>query len=505
MMQKTDSTPENRFTRIALFVVLCLVWWATRLPGLDSLPLHNDEGLHLTRAVEVWNGHPFWAISDGKIINHWPIALLLPQYAPVIAGRMATILVSLLGLAAGYALLSRLFGLGAAFLGVVLWITSPYLFFFERLALSDAEAGALVVVMLWLCLRFYDSGHWRDAAITGLALGVAVLFKFTAAPFVLMVFVMMLAAQQHSFRRRLQGLILAGMVAAVCFLPPLAYLALRSKDFFSIALGWIGVGGTTGGGQPAWVANITHLWQQLSGFGTLSWAVALIAGLLLLVILYERKSEWNTLILLLAGLLPLGVIILLGREVLPRHYVVALPLLLVLAGAGWGILLKWMAEFRQRWVIGILVSAILVVGFMPFMLTAYRDPSSLPLPQAIRTQYITDHSAGYGLREAVQAFPQTLTQPNIPVIASMFPDSCRRANFYVNDGREMVCAAAPGLVEDQEALDTNGAVYVLVDNAPLIGLDVTTLDAQVEKIAAYPRPGETTETASVVLWLVSAR
>ena len=47
-----------------LGLVLLLVLWGTRLLALEALPLHNDEGLHLTRAVEVWNGHPFWQISD---------------------------------------------------------------------------------------------------------------------------------------------------------------------------------------------------------------------------------------------------------------------------------------------------------------------------------------------------------------------------------------------------------------------------------------------------------
>ena len=47
--------------RWLLPVALLLIYLLTRLPGLAELPLHNDEGLHLTRAVEVWNGHPFWA------------------------------------------------------------------------------------------------------------------------------------------------------------------------------------------------------------------------------------------------------------------------------------------------------------------------------------------------------------------------------------------------------------------------------------------------------------
>ncbi|MFN8561878.1 MAG: hypothetical protein U0703_09720, partial [Anaerolineae bacterium] len=131
------------------FALLVLILWLSRLPGLETLPLHNDEGLHLTRAVEVWNLHPFWEIRDGKVINHWAIALFYPQNAPVFAGRIATIFVSVVGFAAGYALVRRAFGANAALLAGALWIACPYLFFFERLALSDAEAGALVVLALW--------------------------------------------------------------------------------------------------------------------------------------------------------------------------------------------------------------------------------------------------------------------------------------------------------------------------------------------------------------------
>ena len=89
------------------FALLLLILWLSRIPALDALPLHNDEGLHLTRAVEVWNLHPFWEIRDGKIINQWAIALFYPQNAPVFAGRIATIFVSLIGFAGGYALIRR--------------------------------------------------------------------------------------------------------------------------------------------------------------------------------------------------------------------------------------------------------------------------------------------------------------------------------------------------------------------------------------------------------------
>src|SRR5579859_4216760 len=105
-----NSKRKSWMQSLPLALVLLLLWFATRLPALDKMPLFVDEGVHLTRAVEVWHGHPFWDISDGKIINHWPIAAFYPQNNPVFMARISTILVSLVGLAAGYALARRWFG-----------------------------------------------------------------------------------------------------------------------------------------------------------------------------------------------------------------------------------------------------------------------------------------------------------------------------------------------------------------------------------------------------------
>jgi hypothetical protein len=118
----------------------------------------------------------------------------------------------------------------------------------------------------------------------------------------------------------------------------------------------------------------------------------------------------------------------------------------------------------------------------------------------MREQNYTGPSAGFGLREAARALPEILAGRDIPVIASMRPDSCIQANYYARDGLILTCADAPGIDAINAALADYGAVYVLTDHAPLIGVDVSTLDAISTHIADYPRPGET--TPSVVLWLL---
>jgi hypothetical protein len=494
--------------------LLFLCFWVTRVASLDAVPLHNDEGLHLTRAVEVWRGHPFWEISDGKIVNHWLIAAFDPRSAPVFVGRYATVLVSMVGLAAGVSLARRLWGGDAALFACAMWFASPYLFFFERLALADAQAGALVVLTLWACIRLAERGRHRDAVLTGLFLALAALFKLTAAPYALMVLLVVALMGRVSWRRRVVNLLTVGVVVAACFAVPLGYLALKGQDF-GVALGWVGGGGNASIFEQ-FAANLEHFAVWLWQFGGL-WGIVALAMLVGLALLAKMAKDGFKLIV--AVLAPLGAIMALGTEALPRHYAVALPVLCVLVGGGLECLDDWWHNAALgQWVRSVIVALFILWVFNfglygDFYVSNVRDG----FPAAVWSQYFTDHSAGFGLREAVRALPETVEPPDAPVIASMFPDSCRRANFYAAPGFDMTCTGAPGVDAITAALAEHGTVYVLVEAAGVIGVDVDTLDGVIAtRIAGYPRPGECElpddplrpdhpNASSVVLWRLEAK
>jgi len=476
-------------------LMLGLIWWS-RIHALEALPLHNDEGLHLTRAVEVWNGHPFWAISDGKIINHWLIAVFYPQNAPVFTGRIATVFVAVIGLAAGIGLSRRLSSYLAVVLVGGLWICASYLFFYERMAFSDAAAGALGLWALLASLRLVRTDRTGDAVLVGVVLGLALLFKFTAAPFAAGVALIILSAGRMPVARRWGLLIIVALVVAALFAAPLAYLAWRGEDFFAIALAWVGAG--SGGQGFTLIENVERLMVILRDLQTGAWATVLIAGLAFAAVLGDRWLR----ILLIAALIPLLVILVLGQDAQSRHFVVTLPPLIAVAGSGLALLMNRLRP-RLHVPFAALLLLSLALTFVPFALQAYDDPAGLPLPDLMRNQYVREHSSGYGLREAVRAFPQTLQRRDLPIVASMFPDSCRRANFYVPAGfGVMLCTDAPGLPKIEEALDQFGAVYVLVENGGLIGVDVDLLDVQATLLGSYPRPGESETSASIRLWLL---
>ncbi|MBE2184854.1 MAG: glycosyltransferase family 39 protein [Anaerolineae bacterium] len=480
---------------------MILIFFASRIPSLTELPLHNDEGLHLTRAVEVWNLHPFWEIGDGKIINHWAIALFYPQNAPVFAGRIATIFISTLGLAAAFNIGRGLAGNSGGALAASLWIVTPYIFFYERLAFSDSEAGALVVVAIAANLKLARSGAIRDAIITGFWLALAVLFKFTAAPYAFSIVLITLLLPQYPLRRRGVMLAVIALTGIAMFAVPLAYLILRREPLFEIALGWVGVGSSQieGAGLSG---NIARFATLMTTFGIPLWALLTMIGLALTGI-FRRKTD---IVLLAAAFIPFMLTITLGREVLPRHFAAALPILVALGGAGLGMALIRLPALPRR-LMALVIAITLAIPFALLAIIAYDAPENLPLPAEIRAEHITDHSSGYGLRAAVLDLPNLVTGTDTVIIASMFPDSCRRANFEAARDYKMLCTAAPGIEAITQALAAHPVVYIVTDNAPLIGADIpmlaSALGATAERIGEYPRPGETLENASVVLWKLS--
>jgi hypothetical protein len=485
-MNKSSPFSSGLFLSFAILSFLLLLW-ATRLHALTALPLHNDEGLHLTRAIEVWNGHPFWEIGDGKIINHWWIAAFYPQQSPAFIGRIATLFIALLGLSATFALLKR--QQGAVIAAGTLWLAAPLLFFYERMAFSDAEAGALGLLALLAARRLAGTGRAGGALWTGGLLALALLFKFTAAPFALGVAWLVLREQRLPLPARLRQLALIIAVCLLAFAPPVLYLALRGRALFDIALAWVGAGG---GSARSLLDNLSRVIQLTFGVGDgigALWLVCLLVGI---GAAFTRRNARD---FALAALLPLAVILLLGRDVQSRHFAVTLPPLIALAGIGWGVLWRWRG-------VRLALLIPLIVLFAPFALQSYAAPANLRLPDLLRWQYFEGYASGYGLRAAVTAFPQILTEPQLTIIGSMYPDSCRRANFYAADGRVMQCGDAPMLPAIAAALARDGAVYVLVERGGEIGIDVTTLDAQATLLGSYPRPNEAESNAAVQLWLM---
>ncbi len=478
-------------------LLIILLFFASRTAALTALPLHNDEGLHLTRAIQVWNGHPFYDIGDGKILGVWLIAAFYPQVSPVFVARIATVFVSALGLAAGIAL-ARLASKrrSAALLVGLLWLVSPYLFFFERMALADIEAGVAVVVLTLALLPGVRITR-RSTIIAGIALGAALLFKVSTAPFIGIPVLSVLLARNIPWRTRITRLITVYAIAFIMFAPAALYSATRN-GFFSIARSWIG------GPQMSIVVRTT---QNSATFADTLLTVNGLWTLALIGVPFSLLAGRRGLYILGSVAGPLLVMVVFGTEVMDRHFGAIMPLLTVVAAVGLTQLTTWSKKDSRRSdhpnkVLGRLAivggaALALIWGWFWAYRPAYFDPPNFPLTQPMREQYITLFPSGYGLREAVSALPTTVGPHT--VIGSMTDDGCRRAVYYLPAGPSLDCVGL-GQSEAQikQMLDKTGVAYVLAENPP-IGLDPAAVQATWTQIAVYPRPGN---LSRVTLWKV---
>jgi hypothetical protein len=478
-----------RLTRYWAEILLILLFFWTRVAALTLLPLHNDEAVHLNRAIQVWNLHPFYAIDDGRIAGNWAIALFYPQSAPVFAARIATVFVSMVGFASGITL-GRLVTRrrSGGLLAGLLWLVCPYQFFFERLALVDIEAGAVAVLLVLVALPGLAFRH--SALVTGVVLGLAFLFKVSAAPFAIVPLLGQALTRGLTWRQRFRHLIAVYLVALVIIAPAALYSAIRG-NFFSIAFN--NVSGVSPAARiPLNTATFVDTTVTVNGL----WALVLIG--IPLSLLAGRRGFY------LAGSLLSQIIIMLviGAEVLDRHLGVFMPLLPVVAAVGWSSLPTTLPiqKLSSRWALsaGVVVVSLLWAWTWTWRV-AYSDPANIPMTRPMRGQYVDNYPAGYGLVEAVQALPQTVGGQR--VIASMTSDGCKRALFYLPAGASLICTGQgeQSKPEIEKALRAEGMAYVLAENKP-IGIDPASIGGSWKVLATYPRPGGLTQ---ITLWRVT--
>src|SRR5258708_7648093 len=139
--QNATSGKKRRtatFSSLLPIIGLLLLYVLVRTPALSSFPPFIDEIGHVRLAQQVLAGHVWIGATESKLLVPWWLAVFQPfGPAQVWIGRAATILFSMIGLAAVYKLGAQLSFRWAGMLAVLVYILAPFLFFFERMVLTD--------------------------------------------------------------------------------------------------------------------------------------------------------------------------------------------------------------------------------------------------------------------------------------------------------------------------------------------------------------------------------
>lgn len=411
---------KTHFKTTILLILIVGIYFLFRLPNLTYQPIFADEAIYI-RWAQVMKSEPtlrFLPLTDGKTpLFMWVMMPVFKIIAdPLLAGRLLAVF-SGLGTLSGIYLLGRIFfnnriGLLAAFLVAI----TPYIVFFDRMALVDTMLAAFTVWSILTALMLVKYKRIDLAMILGFSLGGGLLTK---TPAMLNLVMMPLAAITLDFspkgrvRRVLKtfGLFLISMVIALGI-----YNALRLGPGFS----------SLNSRNSDYVRNpadllvnpldpfIPHLrdliewWPILIGFPVL---IALILGIFYGV----TKKNWYLISILLIALGPLLIQMFLLRTFTARYMLFSIPPFLLVAAFGLdNILLRFKKYFHQ--VLAILLLILLIWPcYFTYKLTS--DIENTPLPKNERRGYLEDWTAGYGLRE-IADYLNKESQKNFIVIGT---------------------------------------------------------------------------------------
>ena len=488
----------SRTQTLAVMVMLLLFHFALRLHNLLALPLFIDETWLAGRAESASQGHVLWFGGESKLLGIWWSALFVPPLNPWLL-RVATLLFALPGMAALLVLARRLFGPQATVPTGLLLALAPMHFFFERMALPDAQLVTPLALLL-LALERAQARPQRGAArLAGAALAAVIMTKATALALLpLPLLALALLPHRQTWRERRRTLVQIYGTSLALWLPLLALLRLRNIDFLGAAWRIGGAAVETGSMFRRLLDNSSFLLQGLViYFGALP---LVLAGLLMLLALLTRPRRAG--LLALASLLAFFAVTLSGSNQLSmRYWLLALPPALLLCVGGLIVLRKRLRTPGLTQLPWLALALWLVTLALPFLQTAWYTPTDLTLPRTDSYEYIMADSAGTMIPELATLLAQEARQVEGTLAVTGVIAQCDTLGLYLRvlPEAERIALDCPrimtpagsgaGLDAHVSALAQAQANYLVIfEEAGLVPVtDVQSL--QLETLAELPRPG----------------
>lgn len=441
-MQKLDK--KSSFSWLARW------WWAfgigalyliTHLIALTALPIFADEAIYLWWAQLIQSEparYAFFSINDGKTpLFIWLLLPFLHLIAdPLMAGRMLSVLIGLLqvgvmGLLAASVRLKRV-GIALAMLCTTLL---PFWFFNARLALMDSLL-VLFVSLTLLCVillvqlvnpQAVKSSLVRRRVVVlvllgGLSFGLAILTKLPAVLFIPVLLIWMFLPKAQSFRNRLKlalpiSLIIGiglGVFALLIFLPNFSQLFTRGGDFLLAPSQFF---------HQSFVAFWGRVFAPIGPLFLYLTPLVFLSPLIGIAIPKGRRTQA---VLLLSIMFFLAPICLLGQVVYSR-YLLPTAVFFTLSVAGLlSTLVTYVQDQQKLWLRAVLAVVIalflanIIGNSVVTLLASYSDVTTLPLTASDKVQYLTEWSAGFGTKEAVDELLRASQTQRIAVATEGF-------------------------------------------------------------------------------------
>jgi len=478
-----------------ILVVTSAIGLILRLWKLTSLPVFADEAIYV-RWAQVMRAEEtlrFLPLSDGKQpLFMWVVIPFLKLFAdPLFAGRFVSVLCGLLTIIGVYLASRELFKSNKiAAISAVIAALSPFLIFFDRMALVDSMLTMFAIWTFYFAVFNAQRLRLDLAMITGMILGGALLTKSPGLFFaILLPFTAIFLKWPKEAKERLK--IFAKFVLLTCVSLAIGYglynilrlgtnfhlLSSRNLDYvypYSHVL--------TSPLSPL----LTHFKMAFE----YSWLLgpAAILGLLIVGLIVSLRRFWKQSLLVLIWLgLPLFAVSEYGKVFTARYILFSLPFIILISGA---------AFLTKRGLTIKGVAVLLAIFIMHSMLIDYfllTNVQKVKLPRSERSGYLEEWTAGFGIRE-VSAFirQEYFAKPAEKIVVGTegyfgtLPDGLQ---MYLND-LPQVTVIGVGLGIDKvptplaESLGAGNKTYLVVNSTRLL-----TEPAQIglKLLVSYPK------------------
>ncbi len=448
---------KNKRTIILLIVVLLLLFqFYLRAHNALHIPFFVDEHRHIARAEVAFDGHPA-RDSMGKFLLYvWLAPFQGNHLHALLISRWAIAIWSLLGSAALFALVRKLFNIEVALLAVLFYALAPLALFYERMVLADGFAGVFGVLVTWQSIYLAEKPTYRRASVVGVLVALAIMAKLTLSFIAFMpIFAIYLFGNyppaenqtriqvlwQHT-KRNFPYLFVAGLTCIVAWLPvliPAAIVATRGEYYVLIDQSLA----DTNILNESDVNRYGYLWEQLSLMLGEPMLIALLV--LTLILLWKAPPKALYGILWLVALWSPAIFFVWRtrtRYLAPGTFALAF----LLAGGLYGLQqliqnvdFKWQPRLIRQYanqyrttMMPIFVLGVWTISFAaPFAQNAMNDATALQVPIFDENDYFRGIQSAYEL-EAILTDLDTqaaLQSDNtVPVIGMFW--MCTRFNDY---------------------------------------------------------------------------
>ncbi|MEK7472743.1 MAG: phospholipid carrier-dependent glycosyltransferase [Patescibacteria group bacterium] len=485
---------EWKWTIFGLVIIL-MIGLVIRIVNLTILPIFVDEAIYV-RWAQVMAIEPtlrFLPLSDGKQpLYMWILMFLIKYFSdPLFIGRLVSVMTGM-GTAVGvfvfsYVLFKNKF---VSLISLLLYILSPFIFFFDRMALVDSM---LSMFGIWTAIFSFLTAKYKRldlAMIAGFMLGFAALTKSPA---------MFTALLLPSFwaLTNWKGIWRLGVTYFIAFVmyniqrlgPNFGQLSARTGDY---------------------ILPISHIWTRffdpllphlkdfvvwLSSMGP----VALIPLVLLGIFLGFKKYFKQTLVLVVWGLFPVFIQAELGLTFTARYVFFTLPYLFILAGMSFLIQIKWLRVTIHGLLAFFVIQSII---FDYYLLT---NPEKANLPRGERSGYLEEWTAGQGIKEvSLYIRKEELKDKGKQIVVGTegyfgtLPDGLQ---LYLNDLPNVIVIGVGVIIDDtpkslKEAVKAGNKTYLVINKSRYKG---KAEEQGLKLIAKYPKGLRLTDSRQYVI------